>query len=167
MRTLIRNLTYVAILTLVLSVVSAGTARASATTTMSNVSINFDGFTVFVPCAAGGAGEWVVFNGDLHVLLEETDNAAGGIQVKSHFQPQGLTGTGLTTGAKYQATGVTQDEFNVGPGGLPYTETFVNNFRMIGQGPGNNYMVHETFHITINANGTVTAYVDNFSITCN
>jgi hypothetical protein len=42
----------------------------------------------------------------------------------------------------------------------------VNNFRIIGQGPGNNYLVHEVFHVTINANGEVTAYVDNFSIEC-
>jgi len=26
--------------------------------------------------------------------------------------------------------------------------------------------VHETFHFTINANGEVTAFADNFSVTC-
>jgi hypothetical protein len=26
--------------------------------------------------------------------------------------------------------------------------------------------VHETFHVTINANGVVTATVDNFSVEC-
>src|SRR5438128_141126 len=28
--------------------------------------------------------------------------------------------------------------------------------RVIGPGPGNNYLVHENLHFTINANGTVT-----------
>jgi len=42
----------------------------------------------------------------------------------------------------------------------------VNNFRIIGQGPGNNFLVHETFHFTINANGNVTAFVDHFSVDC-
>ena len=42
----------------------------------------------------------------------------------------------------------------------------MNNFRIIGQGPGNNFLVHETFHVTINANGVVTATVDNFSVEC-
>jgi len=50
--------------------------------------------------------------------------------------------------------------------GLPFTFTSVNNFRIIGQGPGNNSVVHENTHITINANGTITASVDNFKATC-
>jgi len=29
--------------------------------------------------------------------------------------------------------------------------TFVNNFRIIGQGPGNNFLVHKTLQIKINA----------------
>lgn len=33
--------------------------------------------------------------------------------------------------------------------------------------PGNNFMVHENFHVTVNANGTVTSVHDNFSVTCN
>jgi hypothetical protein len=118
--------------------------------------------TVFVPCADGGAGELVVLEGDLHVLLTITENA-NHLSVKSHSQPQGISGIGLSTGDKYQGTGVTQDHFTIG---LGETFTFVNNFRIIGQGPGNNFLVHETFHVTINANGVVTAVVDNFSVEC-
>jgi len=68
------------------------------------------------------------------------------------------------TGDKYQATGITEDKITLGP--LPVTSTFVNNFYMIGQGPRNNFKVHETFHFTINANGETTAFVDNFRVTC-
>ena len=46
------------------------------------------------------------------------------------------------------------------------TLTFVNNFRIIGQGSGNNFLVHETLHITVNADGTITVFHDNFSIDC-
>src|SRR6266704_1863397 len=35
-----------------------------------------------------------------------------------------------------------------------------------GQASGNNFLIHENFHITINANGRVTAFVDNFSVDC-
>jgi hypothetical protein len=118
--------------------------------------------TVFVPCADGGAGELVVLDGNLHVLLTITEND-NHLSVKSHSQPQGISGTGLSTGDTYQGTGVTQDHFTIG---LGETFTFVNNFRIIGQGPGNNILVHETFHVTINANGEVTATVDNFSAEC-
>ena len=45
-------------------------------------------------------------------------------------------------------------------------DTFINNFRIIGQGPGNNYLVHQTVHLTVNANGVVTASVSNSSVEC-
>jgi hypothetical protein len=134
-------------------------ARAEVVT---NVSVPFF-FPVIVPCANGGAGEVVLLTGDLHMLLRITADNNGGLHVKMHVQPQGVSGVGMTTGAKYQATGVAQEEFNVKVG---IEDTFVNNFRIIGQGPGNNLLVHENAHFTINANGDVTASVDNFSIDC-
>ena len=118
---------------------------------------------VWVPCAAGGAGEYIQLSGTLHTLYHYTIDAKGGVHIKSHNQPQNLTGVGLTTGDKYQGTGVTQDESNTKIG---QEYTYVNNFRMIGQGPGNNYLVHSTYHITINANGELTASVDNYTVDC-
>ena len=85
--------------------------------------------------------------------------------VKGHFQPQGLTGVGLTTGDKYQATGVTQEIDHFGAG-FPIISTFINNFRFIGAGPGNNLLFHEESHVTINANGVITALVDHISLEC-
>ena len=117
---------------------------------------------VFVPCANGGVGEDVLLSGNLHDLIHVTVND-NSVHVKTHDQPQGISGTGVVTGDKYQATGVTQDEFNTSFG---MEETFINNFRIIGQGPGNNFLVHENFHITINANGTVTVFHDNFTVDC-
>ena len=140
-------------------------ARAAAETFTDNevVPINL---VQFVPCAAGGAGEEVALSGELHLLFHITVDARGGVHVKTHANPQGVRGIGLTTGDKYQGTGVTQDHINVGADGLPVTYTFVNNFRIIGQGPGNNYLVHQTFHITINEHGEVTAEVDNVRVEC-
>ena len=34
------------------------------------------------------------------------------------------------------------------------------------QGPANNFLVHETLHFTINAEGTVTVSHDNISVDC-
>ena len=122
--------------------------------------------TVFVPCAAGGAGELVDLSGPLHTLITFTLNG-NNVSGTAHFQPQGLSGTGETTGNKYQATGVTKNSsFKLSFQNGQANQTFVNNFRIIGQGPGNNYLVHEVAHITINANGTLTVFHDNFSIDC-
>ena len=136
----------------------------SAVTSQTNAEIPIDLF-VFVPCANGGAGEVIGVSGPLHFLFQVTISNTGNVLVDTHFQPQGVSGTGLMTGDKYQATGITRstDTFSTP---FPITSTFVNNFYMIGQGPDNNFKVHETLHYTINANGELTAFADNFSVTC-
>jgi hypothetical protein len=140
----------------------AANAAASATTFTASTQFPID-IVVFVPCANGGAGEAVELSGTLHDLFHITFDSAVGFHGRFLDNPQGVTGTGLSTGAKYQGTGVTEDQFNAKVG---EEETFVNNFRIIGQGPGNNLLVHENFHFTVNANGQVTAFHDNFSVTC-
>lgn len=145
-------------------VLSAGVApaRAQATTYKTNIFEPTELF-VYIPCALGGMGEYVYLSGPLHILIFTTLNASGGFVSKTHFQPQGISGTGQTSGDRYQATGGTQDIFT---GRIGSNYTYVNNFKIVGQGTGNNYMVHETFHYTVNANGTVTAWVDNYSVEC-
>jgi hypothetical protein len=122
--------------------------------------------TVFIPCADGGAGELVDLSGRLHTLITLTING-NNVSGTAHFQPQGISGTGETTGDKYQATGVTKDSsFKGSFQNGQFNQTFVNNFRIIGQGPGNNYLVHETLHIAFNAKGTLTVFHDNLSVDC-
>jgi hypothetical protein len=121
--------------------------------------------TVFIPCAAGGAGEIVDLSGPLHTLMSFTING-NNVSGYFHFQPQGISGTGESTGTNYQATGVTQESFKSSLQNGQANFTYVNNFRIIGQGPGNNFLVHETMHLTINANGTATVFHDNFSVDC-
>ena len=121
--------------------------------------------SIFVPCAAGGAGEVVDVSGPLHTLISFTING-NNVSIVMHFQPQGISGTGETTGAKYQGTGVTQESFKNSFQNGQANETFINNFRIIGQGPENNFLMHETLHFTINADGSVTVFHDNFSVDC-
>jgi hypothetical protein len=120
---------------------------------------------VYIPCAAGGTGEVVDLSGPLHTLVSFTING-NNVSGYFHFQPQGISGTGETTGEKYQATGVTQESFKNSFQNGQANSTYVNNFRIIGQGPGNNFLVHETLHFTINAKGAVTVFHDNFSVAC-
>ena len=119
----------------------------------------------FVPCANDGAGEFIQVTGNLHVLTHTIVNQSG-ITEKLHFQPQGIAGTGLDSGDKYQATGVTQQITHTSSDPGVLIISFVNNFRLIGQGPGNNFLVHETVHITANARGVQTASVDNLKLSC-
>lgn len=136
----------------------AATAGGAETNIMYPISL-----VAYVPCAAGGAGELILLSGTLHELYNVTVDANGTTHVKVHVQPQRLTGDGLTTGDRFQGTGVTQYQEKFGG---TNTFTYVNNFRMIGQGAGNNLLVHENIHVTVNANGEVTSNHDNLSIEC-
>ena len=119
-----------------------------------------------VPCANGGAGEIVLVEGTLHIQQHITINN-NRVNIKTHFQPQGATGVGLTTGDVYNAVGVTQEQDSIPLTGGASEFTFINNFRLIGPGPNNNLQVHQTIHVTINADGTVTTVIDNTSVDCN
>ncbi len=144
-------------------VVATGTVAQAQV--VENDTILLLGFNVFVPCANGGAGEVIAGDLQLHVLVTSTVNG-NNVSGKDHFQPQGGSLVGQTTGDTYGATGVTQDSFTGSLQNGRSTFTFVNNFRMIGPGPGNNFLVHETFHITVNANGVTTVTHDNLTVDC-
>ena len=128
-----------------------------------NTGVPFE-LVVVVPCANGGAGEEVVLTGLLHVLVSETVDARGNLHSTVHLQPMGATGIGLTTGDVYRATGVTRETVN----GLeiPFEATFVNNFRVIGPRTGNNLLVHQVSHVTVNAQGVVTVLFDLLDVDC-
>ena len=112
----------------------------------------------YVPCANGGAGELVELSGTLHTLVAVTLNG-NSLLGKVQFHPQGVSGVGLSTGDVYRATGMSQTLFRSSlPAGGQYTETFVNNYRIIGRGTGNNQLVHDVVHLTINANDEVTVF---------
>jgi hypothetical protein len=139
---------------------SAQGARAETFTASSKFEAQFQ---VFVDCAAGGAGELVNFSGIINDVFHVTMKGDKFI-LKFHDQPQGIVGIGETTGARYQATGVTQETTTSGTVGI--TDSFVNNFKIIGPGPGNNFLIHENIHVTVNANNTVTASHDQFTVDC-
>ena len=127
--------------------------------------IQTQSFAAFVPCANNGAGEIIAGTIELHVLVTSTVNG-NNVSGFYHYQPAGSDLVGSVTGDAYRATGVTQSSFHGSLENGLYTTTYVNNFRLIGPGPGNNYLVHETFHLTINAKGDVTVDHDLFSVDC-
>jgi len=80
--------------------------------------------------------------------------------------PQGITGIGQVTGDKYHGTGETEQVINASLRNGHFSGAYVNNFKLIGPGKGNNSLIHENYHVTVNANGTVTTEHDNFSVVC-
>ena len=137
------------------------TAAHAEVSTNETASVAFAGF---VSCANGGAGEVLSGTIDVHNLITSTvngNNASGQFQ----FQPQGGSMVGAISGDTYRVTGVTRGTFNESLQNGQYTLTYVNNFRLIGPGSGNNLLVHEIAHMTINGDDVVVQH-DILSIDC-
>src|SRR6476660_7748653 len=117
-------------------------------------------FTVSVPCANNGIGEDVFFEGTLHETFYVTVNN-NKFLLKIIADAREITGTGQTTGNKYQATGEIEQAINQSFINGQFTTPYVNNFKIIGP-EKNNYLIREDAHITVNVNGTATAYIDKF-----
>ena len=122
----------------------------------------------FVPCALGGVGEEVLVEGTgVFVVFQSTD-ASGGTHFVLRATFGAAVGTGLTSGTIYHAVGTegtSSYDFDpfVGP---PYLLTNTRHVRFVGQGPDNDFSIRETVHVTVNAEGGVTAEHISFEVDC-
>ena len=110
---------------------------------ITNTTISY-AFSGFVPCANGGAGELLTGTIDAHILETSTS---------TDFQARGSL-VGSVTGDTYRlnANEHSTDVANANDHG---SLTYVNRYRLIGPGPGNNLVVKETAHITRNGDDYV------------
>ena len=152
-----------AVMLLTLSLPRAVFSQAS--TSLTNEFIPLEQI-VFVQCANNGVGEEVLITGILHIQTQETFNQNRFI-TRVRFQPQGASGVGLITGDVYRGTGVTQSIDSTSLSNGSVASTFINNFRIIGRGPDNNFQVHENIHVTFNAASELVVFQDNVRIDCN
>lgn len=139
-----------------LLVLGGGVAAASATTTTTNETIEV--FRHLDLC-----DETILLTGRLHVLTHATVNSTGGFNLVIHRQPKGITGIGLDSGARYQATGATLFMTTLNAG---LTDTFVNSFKIIGHGPASNFLAQETYHVTVDASGNVQTDLYHVRVEC-
>ncbi len=149
-------------LIILLAVVASGLlAVTSASATAVTERVPFD----FVLAPEEGCGEAIQLSGTLLTEFSFTETSSGNVEVGFHFNPQGITGVGLTSGATYHATGETLGTTTTrANGGI--SDTFVNNFKIIGEGSAPNFLETDIIHLTVNANGVVTATVEQSMIRC-
>jgi hypothetical protein len=118
-------------------------------------------FTAFNDCA----GELLEFHIREQLVVHETVDASGGIHFHFVINDKGSTAVGLSSGVTWHQVGATRETDNI-RGEAPITVTFVNVFNLISNGSAPNLLIHELFHITINANGVVTALLERSRIEC-
>lgn len=104
-----------------------------------------------------GCDEDLWMSGDIHTNFSVVFNSAGGYQLTSTANPQGVTAIGLQSQLVYRGTGVSMVKSTVGNLGN-FEVSYLNNFNFVAPGPNNNLMVHSFFHGTITPNGDLTAY---------
>ncbi len=150
-------------LIILLAVVASGliAATSASAARATTEKIPFD--VVLAPEEA--CGEAIHLSGTLLAQFRFTESSGGNVTIGFHFNPQGITGVGLTSGATYHATGETQGTTTLkATGGI--SDTFVNNFKIIGEGSAPNFLQTDVVHLTVNAQGVVTATVEKVTIRC-
>ena len=119
--------------------------------------------SVFDPCS----NEVVDLLGSAHLVGDGTVNN-NTVHVIAQVSEQ-LTGTGEASGASYRVNATAHAEFNIDVD--PVTNTGEETFplateQLIGQGNVPNANVQLFIHVTVNADGTLTASIDHIRASC-
>jgi hypothetical protein len=158
---MVKQITKIVALSLLLMLLTLSLAkptRASFVTTVNETTPIT--LTVFNPCS----GELLVLKGTLHTVRTVIFADSGQISIYYHFQREV---SGISAGGVYyRGSGVNQGHTSFSAGDAPYEATYVTTLRIIGQGPGDNFLLHVNGHLTINADGTLTSSHDFFSSEC-
>lgn len=133
------------------------TRAEGATTTTVPISTEF-----FVPCA----GETVTLSGTVLINSHFTQDANGGAHGHFISPSTALRGVGLTSGQQYVGHSRTISIANSSSEGFPLNNSFIQVFRVNGAGPGNDYSLRIQIHVTLNANGELTANVFRIEFVC-
>ena len=120
--------------------------------------------TLFVPCGNSGAGEEVTLTGSLKTFEEIVYNNHG-FTLNYHVIAQGITGVGLSTGEKFQASGGNKGAITgeFGEEGR-YSRVFIQQLRIIGQNTV--FKVTYKTKITVTPDGKITTSIEDESIDC-
>ncbi|MDZ5445856.1 hypothetical protein U2F26_24515 [Micromonospora sp. 4G57] len=147
-------------------VLVAGPAPAYAAETTTRILRAPLDLSVVLPCANGGLGEVVDFDGTISEVYHVTVDETGGFHVHIVETQSNVHGIGATTGDRYASTRVNLFVYDQGFGSLPITSTQQLVFRIVGPGPGNDASIRITNHTTVNADGTITVAFDTYTAEC-
>lgn len=117
---------------------------------------------LFVPCAQGGAGDLVVFRGQVHFLLHQTVDPQGGTHFTLTVNDVHVVGTG-TSGQKYQAHGAVH--FSSGLA-APGTVTFTLRATFVDLSSDVRVRLSIGGHTTLSPDGHLRAFFDRIAVDC-
>jgi len=145
--------------TLIMLLAAVVPASAAAEPVISNYWIDLSGGT-YNPCTH----EWVEMRGVVHYVYSVVEHETGDYTLTEHSNWL-VTGVG-ETGTKYRFPTVANEHFTVAFDQAPYVDTFIYRTQAVTPGPGNNDVYWRSYHITVNADGTVTSELDDSGWDC-
>jgi hypothetical protein len=143
----------------VLTLATAGVASAASTITRTDLT----GTTFLNPCTSEPI---TIVGGTFQLIVNSTTDANGGLHFDIRGNAQGVVATGATSGDSYRLAGDFWSEQTVRNASYPLVLTVVEVHNAVGTGSAQNFIVHIVRHLTIDANGDVTASVDGVSAAC-
>lgn len=101
-------------------------------------------------------------SGTVHMVLHETDNAGSHFDIVGNYQNGSAVDT--TTGIVYRASSVSIESIQAPSGALTFQA--VGTSHLVGQGLVSDLDIVFITHFTVNADGTLTASVENLRAVC-
>jgi hypothetical protein len=146
-------------ITFLLALNSSAAAQAMSTTTSTTSPF---GGTIGGTCQQ----EVISISGQTHATFHTTINAQGDSNLVIHINVHG-GGVGETTGTRYEFNQSTNQVFNRhGSGALEFTSMDFIRVIAAGNQPDDDFFLRSQIHVTLNAQGEVTAQVRAFERVC-
>ena len=111
-------------------------------------------YRVVVPCSDEEIV--VLLSGTLHTTFGARQDANGGYHITSHSNWQGVTGVNEETGEVYHLLTGGSGTSNSSDG-TPFTSNMVTNGAVVSAGNGIILYLHNIYHVTMNAQGEISA----------
>ena len=109
--------------------------------------------------SADCTGEIVEISGIIHMISKTQADGS----VIGHFNYQGVTARGMTSGIEYRVAAV--DHFHLKTS-VASSVNSVRNFFLISPGAEDNLLVTTVYHITMNANGEIMSEINSLDMKC-
>ena len=111
-------------------------------------------------------GEVVMGGGQMRVASNSIVDQSGGVHITFQFRSD-FTAVGLTSGQTYTGHDSTNQTVNFSGFNSQNEVTFSQVNHVNTSGGQNNLFIKESYHITVNANGDITAFTpDEFNFFC-
>ena len=134
----------------------------NASTRTSTVAVPFE-YTVFVPCANGGAGDSVFVTGKTNFVYNMTWTDQN-FTMLYHDNDHEVKGVGLSSGGTYTGSGETNGTFKGTWENSQWIGNFVEKTKVVGKNTV--FTVTQKLHLKVTPDGNVVVNIVDQTVTC-